>query len=162
MWSLIIFSDQVNIDHPWFQHKPQTNAQYLVFILHWGYFCGVNAIVGHELLHRKENHNKVIGTWPYTKFLYSHFLDEHVNGHHRYIATLEDPATGRKNEPVQAFIFRSIYGSHVNTWNRYVGRIKRRLGEKATIFDYVARNRMTHWFLLHVGICSVIYKFLGW
>lgn len=64
--------------------------------------------MGHELLHKKEKINKVLGTWSYTKFMYSHFLDEHIQGHHKAIATLEDPATARKNETIYAFIFRSV------------------------------------------------------
>ena len=57
-------------------------------------------MVGHELLHKKEAYNKVIGTWAYTKFMYSHFLDEHIKGHHKTLGTPEDPATSRKNETV--------------------------------------------------------------
>jgi len=57
-------------------------------------------VVGHELLHKKEAYNKVIGTWAYTKLMYSHFFDEHIKGHHKTLGTPEDPATSRKNETV--------------------------------------------------------------
>jgi hypothetical protein len=30
------------------------------------------------MVHRKEWYNKHIGNWAYVKFLYSHFLDEHI------------------------------------------------------------------------------------
>jgi alkane 1-monooxygenase len=91
-------------------------TDYLLFSMVWGFFCGLNAIGGHELLHKKEMINKVAGTWTYTKFFYSHFLDEHIKGHHKTVATLEDPATARKNESVWAFIPRSFFGSHWNCW----------------------------------------------
>jgi hypothetical protein len=64
------------------------------------FFGAINAVVGHELIHHKEMHNKIIGTWSATKFMYSQFLDEHIKGHHKTVSTLEDPATSRKNEPI--------------------------------------------------------------
>jgi alkane 1-monooxygenase len=73
----------------------------------FGYFSGLNGIGGHELLHKKEWYNKAAGTWAYTKFMYTHFLDEHIKGHHKYIATPEDPATARKNESLWTFLIRS-------------------------------------------------------
>ena len=37
---------------------------------------------GHELIHHRDRLNKTIGTWVFTKFFYSHFMDEHVMNHH--------------------------------------------------------------------------------
>jgi alkane 1-monooxygenase len=93
IWALILFSDKVNIDMYWFQLKPTTWYEYCIFSFTWGYFNGLNAVNGHELLHKKEWFNKALGTWSYTKFMYSHFLDEHIKGHHKNVATPEDPAT---------------------------------------------------------------------
>jgi alkane 1-monooxygenase len=113
-------------------------------------------------LHRKEWYNKVVGTWAYTKFMYSHFIDEHVQGHHKYIGTMEDPATSRKNEMFYTFIFRSIYGSHINTWNREVSKTKKAYGHKVSYIIVIIKNKMTYYFLLHLAIVSTIYFFLGW
>lgn len=77
----------------WFQLKPTSTFDYIMFSIVFGYFSAINIINGHELLHKKEWYNKLIGTWPYTKFMYSHFLDEHIKGHHRAVSTPEDPAT---------------------------------------------------------------------
>ena len=106
--------------------RPTTWVQYFVFTLHWGYFAGLSGIVGHELLHKRETINKLLGNWSYTKFMYSHFLDEHINGHHRHIATLEDPATARRDETIYMFIPRSVIGGMLSTWNRESRRIERR------------------------------------
>lgn len=92
IWALIIFSDKVNIDLYWFQLKPTSYYEIFMFTYVCGYFSGVNTANGHELLHKKEWYNKYLGTWSYTKFMYSHFLDEHIKGHHKRIATPEDPA----------------------------------------------------------------------
>jgi alkane 1-monooxygenase len=108
--------------------------QFFWFSAHWGFFAGHNGIVGHELLHKKELVNKIAGTWAYTKFLYSHFLDEHIKGHHKYLGTDEDPATADKNETFYHFIFKSAIGSHVQCWKREVQRIKKQHGDDCGIF----------------------------
>lgn len=78
IWQLIVVSDVVDINMYWFQLKPETYGQYFMFSLSFGYFAGLNAVGGHELLHKREMINKISGTWAYTKFMYSHFLDEHT------------------------------------------------------------------------------------
>ena len=53
IWCLIVMSDKVKIDHPWFQMQPiVTNYDYFIFCFNWSMFTGANAIAGHELLHR--------------------------------------------------------------------------------------------------------------
>jgi alkane 1-monooxygenase len=42
--------------------------------------------------------------------MYSHFYNEHTKGHHKNVATPEDPATARINESIYEFIFRSVVG----------------------------------------------------
>lgn len=98
IWALILMSDQVSIESSLFSVKPTTSFEYFMFTFVFGYFTGINIVVGHELLHKKEWYNKAIGTWCYTKFMSSHFIDEHIKGHHKRIATPEDSATSRKNE----------------------------------------------------------------
>jgi alkane 1-monooxygenase len=128
----------------------------------FGYLSGLSAIAGHELMHKKETHNKVIGTWTYTKFMYTHFLDEHIKGHHQKVATLEDPATARYNETLWTFLFRSCIGSHISTWNREVVRIKKMRGNDVPMTLIIFNNKMTWCFLLHLSILQIIYFLLGW
>jgi len=94
--------------------------------------------------------------------MYSHFVDEHIKGHHKYIATPEDPATSLKNESVYHFIVRSCIGSHVNVWNREVKRIKKEQGDNVPFTIVLINNKMTLFFLIHFTIVSSIYYFLGW
>lgn len=72
-------------------------------------FTGMSGTAGHELIHKRDFTNKVIGILSYTKYFYSHFLDEHVQGHHKLMCTPEDSATSRKNESLWWFIGREIY-----------------------------------------------------
>jgi alkane 1-monooxygenase len=62
------------------------------------------------MVHRKEWYNKYLGNWAYTKFFYSYFLDEHIKGHHKTVATPDDPCSARLNEPAFMFLPRTIIG----------------------------------------------------
>ena len=48
--------------------------------------------VSHEILH-KPGWRRVIGTFHMLKTLNMHFTYEHIFGHHRKVATEEDPAS---------------------------------------------------------------------
>ena len=52
----------------------QTNAQFVLFAMCGAQFGGLNAVVGHELIHRKSLVHKILGTLAYSKMLYSHFF----------------------------------------------------------------------------------------
>lgn len=163
LWALVLLSDKVEINHPWFQIKPETGMQYFVFTFVWGYFNAVNVINGHELLHKREWYNKLMGVMPYTKMFYSHFLDEHIKGHHRYMATPEDPATADKGESLYHFIVKSVIGSHINSWKRENERIRRSQGTKDVgASTLILNNKMTLYFIIHMTILTSIYVFLGW
>jgi hypothetical protein len=162
IWALIVMSDQVSIDHYWFQMKPQTTFQYFMFTFTWGYFAALNAINGHELLHKKEWFNKYFGTWAYTKFMYSHFLDEHIKGHHKMVSTPGDPATAWKNETVYHFLYKSVTGGVRNVWNRESNRIKKEQGEDVGFLAILIQNKMSLYTIIHLSILVAIYTLLGW
>jgi len=112
-------------------------------------------------MHKKETYNKIIGTWSYTKFMYSHFLDEHIKGHHKTVATPEDPATSRLNESIYHFIPRSFFGSHINVWQRECRRIRKEMGEDTPFVLILFNNKMSMYFIIHMTILATIYFFLG-
>ena len=93
-----------------------TVSGWVLFTFVWGYMAGVNGLAGHELIHKREMGHKILGCYTYSKILYSHFLLEHSTGHHRNVATPEDPATARVGENFYSFAVRSAIGGHVNTW----------------------------------------------
>jgi alkane 1-monooxygenase len=101
VWCLYIVSGS----QPWFlpedywlfrSYIPQTVGGWTLFTFVWGYMAGVNGLAGHELIHKREVGHKILGTYTYSKILYSHFFYEHNSGHHRNVATPDDPATARK------------------------------------------------------------------
>ena len=93
--------------------------------------------------------------------MYSHFLDEHIKGHHKTLCTLEDPTTARKNESIYEFVVRSVISSHINTWHGEVRRIKKELGNDVPQTLIFFNNKMVMYFLIHVSILTCITYFLG-
>lgn len=68
---------------------------------------GVGLAIGHEQLHRRQLIHKICGTLVYSKALYSHFFVEHIKGHHKHVATPEDPASAEMNENLYPFTIKS-------------------------------------------------------
>jgi alkane 1-monooxygenase len=48
--------------------------------------------------------------------LYMHFFIEHNKGHHKNVATQEDPASARYNEPIYFFYVRTVIFSYLSAW----------------------------------------------
>jgi alkane 1-monooxygenase len=80
------------------------------FVFIWGYMAGISGLAGHELIHKKGIFHKFVGTFTFTKILYSHFSIEHQVGHHKNIATPDDPATASKGENFYSFGVKSAIG----------------------------------------------------
>jgi alkane 1-monooxygenase len=124
--------------------------------------AGVNGLAGHELIHKKSALDKAIGMITYTKILYSHFLLEHSSGHHRNVATSEDPATAKKGEDFYSFAVRSAVGGHINTYNREYSRLQTKYGcEHVSILKQIFENRMTWFGVLHAALMLTIYALFG-
>ncbi len=94
-----------------------TSFETVAMVCNVGLLIGTIGInVGHELGHRDTK----VEQWMAQALLltghYLHFFIEHNRGHHRYVATPEDPATSRRNEPVYFFWARSTVMSYLHAW----------------------------------------------
>ena len=149
-----------------FKHRNSVGS-WFVFTFVWGYMGGVNGLAGHELIHKKDPMNKMLGMFTFSKMLYSHFLLEHSNGHHRNIATPQDSATARRNENFYSFAIRSAIGGVCNTYRREVARIKSESIEfdkvaEPSLLTFIVKNRMTWFSCLHAAILIVVKTLFGW
>jgi alkane 1-monooxygenase len=77
---------------------------------------GIN--VAHELMHRKHWLPRAGAEILMTSVSYTHFCIEHVLGHHRTVATPDDPATSRRGESLYRFVPRSVSGGLRSAWER--------------------------------------------
>ena len=82
-----------------------------------GLLCGTFGInVAHELGHRVNRFEQFLAKALLATSLYMHFFIEHNKGHHKNVATHEDPSSARLNEPVYLFYCRTIFFSYVSAW----------------------------------------------
>jgi alkane 1-monooxygenase len=52
---------------------------------------GIN--LSHECMHKRDTVSRMIGWFHLLKNFYMHFVIEHTRGHHKRVATPEDPAS---------------------------------------------------------------------
>jgi hypothetical protein len=129
IWALCVMSDKVKWESYYLTAiKPQTWLQYHCFGAVLGFITLINVTSGHELIHRRNSIHKYLGMLAFTKFFYSHFMDEHVQGHHKLLATPEDGATARLNESFYEFIPREFCMGRMAVWKREVRRIRKQYG----------------------------------
>lgn len=91
-----------------------------------GIACGVYGInVGHELGHRRRGFEQTMSKVLLATSLYAHFFIEHNRGHHRRVATPEDPASAARGETVYGFWVRSMVHSWRSAWELETSRLAR-------------------------------------
>ena len=113
--------------------------------------AGTNA--GHELIHRAKNSiHEEFGYWLLGLSFDTAFVIEHVHGHHKFVGTINDPATARLNENTYSFIIRSTIGTIRNAWKYEKERLIRR---KKNIFSL--DNKLILGFLKGILIMSMVY-----
>jgi len=84
---------------------------------------GIN--VAHELGHRQNKAEQFMSKGLLTTALYTHFFIEHNRGHHKHVATYEDPATSRLNETLYAFWIRSTLFGYISAWKIENNRLRK-------------------------------------
>lgn len=75
----------------------------------------VQFAIAHEIFHKNGIH-RYTGTIHMVKNLYMHFTYEHLYGHHRRVATPEDPASAEKGDNVYTFFINSFLGSYKSVY----------------------------------------------
>jgi alkane 1-monooxygenase len=83
----------------------------------------INAVVGHELFHRRAFIHKLCGTLVYAKMIYAHFFIQHVRSHHKHVATPHDPSTANLGESLLKFFYRAIPEGYTEVWNYEKARL---------------------------------------
>jgi alkane 1-monooxygenase len=91
-------------------HRTLSPVEGIGFVLSLGLSSGALGInVSHELIHRIDNRlEPFLGRIMLATVCYLHWAIEHVRGHHRNVATPEDPATARKGESFYSFWPRTV------------------------------------------------------
>ena len=91
-----------------------------------GMTSGLAINTGHELGHKRSRFERFLAQVALAIPGYGHFSVEHNHGHHRYVATFEDPASARMGESIYRFAWREIPGAFRGAWNTEKTRLGRR------------------------------------
>lgn len=123
-----------------------------------GLICGTFGInVGHELGHRVNSFEQSLAKAGLLSSMYTHFFIEHNKGHHKNVATPEDPSSARLHEPVYLFYFRTIIFSYISAW-----KIANADAHKKNKPAFSLYNEMLQLQLLQLVFLSIIIFVFGW
>ncbi|MBV6443274.1 MAG: alkane 1-monooxygenase [Haliscomenobacteraceae bacterium CHB4] len=107
-------------------HQSLSLTELFGLTLSAGLIVGANGInVAHELGHRSKVAEQALAKWMLLPALYQHFFIEHNRGHHKNVATDQDPASARLGENVYAFWWRSVTGSWRSAWEFERGSLEK-------------------------------------
>jgi alkane 1-monooxygenase len=122
-----------------------------------GLLCGVFGInVGHELGHRVNQWEQFLAKSLLLTSLYMHFFTEHNKGHHKRVATPEDPSSARYGEPVYLFYFRTVIFSYLSAWHIANDEAKKKGKPVFSLY-----NEMVQFTLIQLAFVTLIYFVFG-
>lgn len=117
--------------------------------------CGIN--VAHELGHRQNKIAVYAAQALLLPAFYMHFFIEHNWGHHKDVATPNDPATARFNESIYVFWARSVTMSYVHAW-----KLERKILSIKKHSFWSFHNRMIVFLLLQLAYATAVFLVAGW
>ena len=141
-------------------------------ILSVGAMHAVGLTMSHELGHKLNDKTQVL----FAKLCsavsgYAHFNIEHNKGHHKDVATPEDPASSRMGENIYRFALRELPGAAKRGWTLEAERLKRQQRSvwslhnellQTLLITFVAYAAMTFFFGLAALPFLLVTAAYGW
>ncbi len=122
-----------------------------------GLICGVYGInIAHELGHRSTRWERNLARALLLSSLYMHFIIEHNRGHHRRVATPDDPASARFGENVYFFWVRTIVFSFISAWRIEADRLR-----KTHKAPFGVHNEMIRFLIIEAALIAGVLLFFG-
>lgn len=138
----------VALDVPWYHVAGA--------VLSIGAMHAIGLTMSHELGHRVNDRAQV---WAAKIVIacsgYAHFNIEHNKGHHKHVATPEDPASARMGENLYKFACRELPGAFKRAWQLE----KERLGRKGKSVWSVQNEIMHSWAFTLIGFGAMVAAF---
>ncbi len=127
-------------------------------MISFGMACGVLGInAAHELGHRSTWYEQLMSKILLLTSLYMHFFIEHNRGHHKHVATEEDPASSRYGENLYAFFLRSVRDSWLSAWDLEGKRL-----EKKGLSLWRFENEMLRFQVIQFLLLAAIWAIWNW
>ncbi|HEX4869479.1 MAG TPA: fatty acid desaturase [Moraxellaceae bacterium] len=99
-----------------FVHEAHSLFAQIGLILSVGAINGLAINTGHELSHKRDALGRWMAKLTLAPTAYGHFYTEHVRGHHKNVATPDDPASSKMGESFWEFLPRTMIGSVISAW----------------------------------------------
>lgn len=120
-----------------------------------GIILGANGInVAHELGHRKNLAEKILGKLLLIPSHYTHFFIEHNHGHHLHVSTPNDPSTAKYNQNLYAFWIQTVTGTYTKAWE-----IQKKLNEVNKTSFFSLKNDMFWFTIIQISYMVLIFAF---
>lgn len=120
MWACTAFTLHYLSTHelPWYS--------WFITVITCGTLMGALGLaISHELGHKRDTLSRKLGLIQAALVGYGHFSIEHNRGHHRHVATPEDPASSQLGESIYRFMFRELPGAFFRAWDLECERLER-------------------------------------
>ncbi len=137
--------------------QPLSWWAFVVLAAFSGIAAGLAINTGHELGHKNSKFEKMLAKIVLTVPAYGHFSIEHNRGHHKYVATFQDPASSRMGEGIYKFACREIPGAFKGAWKIEKDRLNSR-GKSAWHPD----NSILQNYALTAALSALLLITLGW
>ncbi|GIC78645.1 alkane 1-monooxygenase [Moritella sp. F3] len=129
---------------------------YLATALLAGNVGGHGLNIGHELGHKKNKFDRKLAKLVLAVAAYGHFFIEHNQGHHKHVATPEDPASSKMGENIYHFAIRELPGAILRAYHLEKRRLNK-LGKST----YSFKNEFFQSILLSFTIYASLAVWLG-
>ncbi|MCH2190086.1 MAG: alkane 1-monooxygenase [Gammaproteobacteria bacterium] len=130
---------------------------FIVFAAVMGIYSGSSINTAHEIGHKTTKRERFLSRLTLAVTGYGHFCIEHNLGHHRDVATPEDPASSRMGETIYRFALREIPGAAKRGWREETKRLQRR-GLKVFSLD----NHILQSYLMTLMLQGSLVIVFGW
>lgn len=130
---------------------------WVVIALTAGLAGGFAVNTAHEMGHKRTRLDQWFARFALAVPWYGHFSIEHNFGHHKHVATPEDPASARMGESIYRFALREIPGTFVRAWRIEKTRLARR---GHALFTW--RNEILQSYAISLVLQGGLVLALGW
>lgn len=134
-----------------------------------GYFCvallagytgGHGLNIGHELGHKRQPLDQWMAKIVLAPAAYGHFFIEHNRGHHKHVATPEDPASAKMGESIYQFALRELPGVFFRAYSVEKQRLEKQ-GTSPWTLAWIFDNEFIQTMLMTLGVYFAMAVWLG-
>ena len=129
----------------------------IVLAITAGSYSGLGINTAHEMGHKKPKFERFLARIVLAVPAYGHFCIEHNRGHHRDVATFEDPASARMGESIYKFVLREIPGAFKRGWIAEKDRLAL-LGKS----EWSMHNDILQSYALSIVLQGTLIAWFGW